>query len=143
MFMSRKGGVPPPLHCVFYITLFYLIAADIVVFLHFLWIIFLIVGALWGRSYPWIKRIHIGGTLFALLIHIAGWYCPLTYLEVWLRRLHDPSQSYAGSFITHYIEKIVYIDLPLKIIFIMTIFLALLSAWMYLHKPGKSRRRNK
>ncbi len=117
-------------------------AADIIVLIHFLWIVFLIFGALWGRRYPWIKRIHIGGILFALLIQIVGWYCPLTYLEAWLRRMHDSSQSYAGSFIAYYIEKIVYIDLSQKMIFIMTILLALVSAWLYLHQPGKSKRRH-
>jgi len=108
------------------------IAADIIVFIHFLWIIFLIFGAVWGRNYPWIKRIHIGGILFALLIQMAGISCPLTYLEFWLRREHDSSRSYAGSFIAYYIEKIVYIDLSPEMIFIMTIFLALSSAWLYL-----------
>ena len=123
--------------------MFYIIAADIVVSLHFLWITFLIIGAFWGRRYKWIKRIHLAGICFAFLMQIIGWYCPLTYLEVWLRRMHDPSQSYAGSFITHYIEKIVYIDLPAEIIFIMTIILALISAWIYLHKPGTLKRSKK
>jgi len=113
--------------------LFYIIAADIVVFIHFLWILFLIFGAVWGRRYPWIKRIHIGGILFAVLIQIAGWYCPLTYLETWLRSMYDSSQSYEGTFIVYYIEKIVYIDLSPVIVFIMTVFLALVSAWLYMH----------
>lgn len=109
----------------------YRIAADITVLLHLLWIIFLMFGALIGRRFQRVKRIHIGGIAFAVVIQIFGWYCPLTHLEVWLRRMHDPSQSYTDSFIIHYIEKIVYIDLNPKIIFTLTILLAVISLWFY------------
>jgi uncharacterized membrane protein len=119
--------------------MFYGIMADVVVFLHFLWIIFLIFGAFIGRRYKWIKRVHIAGLCFALTIQGFGWYCPLTYLEIWLRKMHDPSTSYSGSFIINYVQKIVYIELPAKVILIMTIFLVLMSAWLYLHKPKKVR----
>jgi predicted branched-subunit amino acid permease len=113
----------------------YGILADIVVFLHFLWIIFLIIGAFIGRRYKWVKRVHIVGLGFALTIQGFGWYCPLTYLEVWLRKKQDPSLGYSGSFIANYVEKIVYIDLPPNLILILTIILILMSAWLYLHKP--------
>ena len=121
----------------------YLIAADIVVLLHFSWIIFLIIGAFPGRRYRWIKRIHIGGIFFAFLIQFFGWFCPLTYLEVWFRRMHDSSQKYEGSFIIHYVEKIVYVDLPPKMILILTICIALISALLYLYKPGELKGRHK
>jgi hypothetical protein len=116
----------------------YIIVADIVVFIHFFWIVFLIFGALWGRRYPRIKRIHVGGILFAILIQIVGWYCPLTYLEAWLRSMYDSTHSYKGTFIVHYIEKIVYIDLSPVTVFIMTVFLALVSARLYMHKKNRN-----
>ncbi len=117
--------------------MFYKITADIVVLLHFLWIIFLMFGAFIGRSYKWVKIFHIGGMGFAVLIQILGWYCPLTYLEVWLRERHDLSESYRGSFIINYVQKLVYIELSGKIIFIATIFLVLMSAGIYLYKPRR------
>jgi hypothetical protein len=116
----------------------YRIAADITVILHLLWIIFLITGAFVGRRVAWVKRIHIGGIVFAIVIQIFGWYCPLTHLEIRLRRMQDPSQSYTGSFIIHYIEKIVYINLNPKTIFVFTFFLAAVSLWLYL--PGKFKK---
>ncbi len=114
-----------------------------VVILHFFWIIFLIIGALPGRRSRWIRRIHISGILFAILIQFSGWFCPLTYLEVWLRRMHDSSQQYEGSFIIHYVEKVVYVDLPPKMILIVTICLALISAFVYLYKPGEFKEQHK
>ena len=118
----------------------YRIAADITVLLHFLWIIFLIFGAFIGRRYKWGKRIHTGGIIFALVIQFFGWYCPFTYLEIWLRQMHDPSQSYSGSFIIHYVEKIVYIDLHPKVILVLTIILAVISALLYF--PLKSKKQH-
>lgn len=118
-------------------VMFYLVAADIVVLVHFLWIVFLIFGAFIGRKYKWVKIVHIVGVMFALLIQIFGLYCPLTYIETWLRRMHDPFQSYTGSYIIHYVERIVYIGLSPNVILIMTIFLASVSAWLYLCQPGK------
>ncbi|MBI5409655.1 MAG: DUF2784 domain-containing protein [Nitrospirae bacterium] len=119
----------------------YRIAADITVFVHFLWIIFLIFGAFIGRKHKWVKRAHIGGIIFALVIQFFGWYCPLTHLEIWLRRMHDPSRSYSGSFIIHYIEKVVYLNVSPKAILALTVVLALISIWVYLPTCHKKFRR--
>jgi predicted branched-subunit amino acid permease len=119
--------------------MFYLIAADFVVFLHFLWIVFLVIGAFIGRRYKWIKRLHVTGLAFAIVMQFFNWYCPLTYLEVWLRKKQDPSFGYSGSYIIYYLEKIVYLELPPKVILIMTVILILLSAWIYLHKKEGTR----
>jgi len=115
--------------------MFYVIAADTVVLLHFLWVIFLITGAVFGRRYKWVKRLHIAGIASALTIQIFGWYCPLTYLEVWLRRMHDPSHGYSGSFIINYLDRILYINLPPDLIMVMTVVVAIISFWIYLRKP--------
>lgn len=112
----------------------YRILADLVVLIHFLWIVFLISGAFVGRKCRLIKYLHIGGLGFAFLIQIFGWYCPLTHLEVWLRSKHEPSMGYRGSFIIHYVEKIVYIELQSWIIFLMTLIIAGVSFLLYRSK---------
>ena len=114
--------------------MFYSISADIIVVLHLLWILFLIFGAFPGRRYKWIKVVHIGGVIYALIIQVFGWFCPLTHLEAWLRRMHDPSQSYSGSFIIYYIEKIVYIGISPDIILLLTALIALMSVRVYMRK---------
>jgi len=110
----------------------YKIVADSVVFLHLLWILFLVFGAFFGRKNNMVKIFHLSGLLFALLIQIIGGYCPLTHLEVWLRSKHMPDLVYTGSFIIHYIEKIVYIELSRFMILLLTLFLIGLNAWVYL-----------
>ncbi|MDI6729118.1 MAG: DUF2784 domain-containing protein [Thermodesulfovibrionales bacterium] len=112
----------------------YKILADIVVIIHFLWIVFLIFGAFLGVKYRAVKIFHISGLIFTFIIQIFDWYCPLTHLEVWLRSKHDPALAYTGSFIPHYIEKIVYIELPHYSIFVLTVILCGFNAWFYIKK---------
>jgi hypothetical protein len=117
----------------------YKISADIVVVIHFLWIVFLIFGAFLGVRLKSVKIFHIAGLVFALVIQIFDWRCPLTYLEAWLRAKHDPALAYAGSFIPHYLEKIVYIALPRYTVFVLTIFLCGFNVWMYGRKKKKKK----
>lgn len=112
----------------------YKILADAVVLVHFLWIVFLFFGAFWGVKNKVAKIFHLSGLGFALIIQIFDWYCPLTYLEVWLRSKHSPSLLYAGSFIIHYVEKVVYIDISRFVVFVFTILLCGLNAWLYFRK---------
>jgi hypothetical protein len=114
--------------------MFYRVAADIVVLIHFIWILFLIFGVFIGRKYRAVKIFHGAGLGFAVTMQIFGWYCPLTHLEIWLRRRQDPSHTYSGSFIIYYVEKLVYIELSPKIIFVLTLMMILISAFLYLKK---------
>jgi hypothetical protein len=110
----------------------YKILADFVVLVHFSWIVFLIAGL--GRRYRTIRIFHMAGLGFAVLLQIFGWYCPLTYLEIWLREKHDPSITYKGSFIIHYVEKLVYINLTREMVFVLTLMLVSVSACLYLKR---------
>ncbi len=118
----------------------YRILADIVVFSHFLWILFLIFGVFWGIRNKVIRIAHIAGLAFAIVIQVFDWYCPLTHLEVWLRSKHDPTLSYSGSFIVHYVERIVYLEVSGKLIFILSILLCLINIWLYLSSARKIKR---
>ncbi len=109
----------------------YKILADFVVVIHFLWIVFLFLGAIWGRRYLTIKIFHLSGLAFAIFIQVFNLYCPLTHIEVWLRSKHDPQLAYSGSFIIYYIDKLIYIEVQRYIIFIVTIILCALNILLY------------
>jgi hypothetical protein len=112
--------------------MFYKILADITVFIHFLWILFLIFGAFAGVRSRVIKIFHISGIVLALSFQLLNWYCPLTYLEAWLRAQHSPAHTYTGSFIVHYMEKIVYLEVSRTMIFVLTVIIGVLNVGIYL-----------
>jgi hypothetical protein len=116
----------------------YKILADVVVLIHFLWILFLFLGAFWGIKNKVVRIFHLAGLAFAFIIQVFGWYCPLTYLEAWLSSRHNPSLAYTGSFIIHYVEQIVYIELSRSLIFILTLVLCALNLWLYSKKKRSS-----
>jgi len=109
----------------------YKLLADAVVLIHFLWILFLFFGATVGAKYRVLRILHLSGLAFALITEILGWYCPLTYLEVWLRSKHDPHLAYTGSFIIHYVEKMIYLELSRMPIVIGTVILVGFNVWFY------------
>lgn len=114
----------------------YLAAADLVVLIHLLWIVFLIVGALPGARWPWVKWTHLGALVFSVVLQLFGWVCPITHLEVWLRQAGGAT-PYEGTFIRHYLESLVYARLPPTAIFLGTLVVIGVSLWVYF---GRRRR---
>lgn len=112
----------------------YKILADAVVLVHLLWIVFLFIGAVWGRKYLTVKIVHLSALAFAFILELFDWLCPLTHLEVWLRAKHNPALTYTGSFIIHYIEQIIYLDISRTLVFAGTIVLVGLNLWIYRKK---------
>ncbi len=107
------------------------VLADIIILVHLLWILFLIGGAYWGRKNGVVILVQGTGLIFAVTSQILGWYCPLTHLEVWLREKQGTAQVYPGSFIAHYAERLVYVDISPAIIFVSTIVLIIVNMWIY------------
>ena len=108
----------------------YIIAADFVVAIHFGWILFLIGGAFIGRRVRWVMWTHLAALGYSVLLQAFSWICPLTYLELWLWN-RTPAGSYSGSFIAHYLEKLIYMDIPRGLVFALTGVVIVTSAVVY------------
>jgi hypothetical protein len=109
----------------------YKVLADLTVVLHSLWIVFLFLGALGGVRSRWVKIFHLSGLCFAILIQIFDWYCPLTYLEIYLRGRHEPATAYSGDFLIRYLEQVVYLQVPHYAIAIGTVLLVGINLLIY------------
>ncbi len=107
------------------------LAADAVVVIHLLWILFIIAGALIGRRIAWVKWVHVGALIFGVLLQVFHWICPLTHFEYWLRLQHDPSLAYTGDFIAHYAERLVYLRVPPEVTLGVLLVIVGLSGWAY------------
>ena len=89
----------------------YRLVIDLVIVLHFLWIIFILFGFLLALKYLKVSFVHIAGLAFTLILNLGGWYCPLTHLENYLHRLYAPQLLYEGSFVTINLQKLIYLEL--------------------------------
>jgi len=84
------------------------IAADLVVLLHFCFILFVVLGGFLVLQWPRVAWIHLPAAAWGAFIELSGFViCPLTPLEQALR-LAGGGSDYAGGFIDHYIVPLIY-----------------------------------
>lgn len=83
--------------------------ADVVVVVHFGFVVFIAVGGLLAWRWPRLLWPHVASVLYGAGIVVIGWDCPLTPLEKHLRELAG-EEGYEGGFIDRYIEGVIYPD---------------------------------
>jgi hypothetical protein len=81
--------------------------ADLVLTLHFAFVLFVILGGLLALRWPRVTWIHVPVALYGALIEFAGFVCPLTPLENHFRQ-RGGEAGYGGGFIDHYITATIY-----------------------------------
>ena len=127
----------------------YLLAADALLFLHLLVVIFIVAGLLlvyagglrgwsWVRN-PWFRIIHLIAIGVVVVQAWAGELCPLTVWEQGLR-LRAGGVAYSGSFIAHWLGELLYYEAPMWVFALCyTVFGALVLAAWYLVRPRPLR----
>lgn len=81
--------------------------ADLVVVVHFGFIVFALFGALLALRWPGVLWVHAPAALWAVAIELAGWICPLTPLENSLRSAGGAA-GYPGGFVERYLLAVIY-----------------------------------
>jgi len=87
----------------------YRLLADIVTVLHLAFVAFVLLGGLLVLRWRGSIWIHGPAVLWGAVVEWAGWVCPLTPLENWLR-LKGHVRGYAGGFVEHYLVPVLYPD---------------------------------
>tara|TARA_Y100000590_G_scaffold64613_1_gene69623 strand:+ start:252 stop:620 length:369 start_codon:yes stop_codon:yes gene_type:complete len=85
----------------------YEIAANLILIVHFIFILFVVFGALLFFASTKIIFIHIPAFIWGTYIELTNSICPLTYLENWLLQKANLT-TYSESFIQNYLLPIVY-----------------------------------
>ena len=99
----------------------FLLAADAILFVHMLFAAFVVLGLLsifigkwlsWGWvCNPWFRMLHLAGITVVVLQSWLGIICPLTTWEM-LLRVKAGNANYVGSFISHWLEVLLYYQAP-------------------------------
>lgn len=85
--------------------------AILVIAIHAAWLVLIIFGAFWTRRRPVWGGLHVLALVWAILVEVGPWPCPLTLAEVYFETRAGEA-AYRGSFVLHYLEAIVYPYLP-------------------------------
>ncbi len=125
----------------------YRLLADGVLLLHLGFILFVVFGALLvARRRRWLP-VHLAAAGWGVLVEATGAICPLTWAELYFRRLAGEA-GYQGGFIDHYLVPLIY---PAGLTRGMQIGLgvgvlamnAVLYAWIRGRRPTQARRRGR
>lgn len=120
----------------------YLAAADALLFTHVLFVAFVIVALIlilaggffswsWVRN-AWFRTVHLIGIVVVVLQSWLGVTCPLTIWEMELRS-EAGDVVYAGSFISHWLEELLYFQAPgwVFVVCYTTFGLLVLLSWFW------------
>jgi|SRR5689334_9473671 len=85
----------------------YLLLADAIMLVHFLFVLFVIFGALLILRWPWIVWVHAPALTWGAIVEIRGMVCPLTPLESRLRLLGG-EPGYVQDFLAQWLLTVLY-----------------------------------
>jgi hypothetical protein len=105
--------------------------ADLVLLVHFAFVLFVILGGFLALRWHQLAYVHIPVAIYGIAIEVIGFVCPLTPLEIWLRR-QGGGAGYEGGFIEHYITAALYPSgLTRTIQFVLAALVLLINAAAY------------
>lgn len=129
----------------------YLLAADLLLFSHVLFVAFVVLGLAliligklfdwtWVRN-PWFRTTHLAAISIVVLQSWAGLICPLTTWEMSLRERAGDA-VYSGSFISHWLESLLYYQAPAWMFAVCyTVFaIAVAASWFWVRPRSFDRR---
>lgn len=128
----------------------YQLLADAVLALHVAVVVFVVAGVVLViagnlRRWQWVNALsfrlaHLAAIGFVVAESWLGWTCPLTTLEMWLRaKAFAP--TYAGGFIEHWLQRLLYYDAPAWVFTLgYSLFgLLVLATWWYFPPTPRKR----
>ena len=105
--------------------------ADVLVVLHFLFILFVAAGGMLVLYRPRWAILHLPAVIWGAAVELCGWICPLTPLENYCRRLAGDA-GYSGDFIEHYLLPLIYPEnLTMKMQYILGGLVIVVNLFFY------------
>src|SRR5438270_13049842 len=114
--------------------------AACVLFLHMLFILWVVFGALLTVSRPISRWLHIGSLVWGILTELLPWPCPLTMLENWLEAKAGV-EPYQGGFLFHYLDSLVYPDMSATVLTVAGVIVCALNLAFYGRQLCRARLR--
>lgn len=114
--------------------------ADATVVLHLAFVVFVVLGGLLVLRWPRIAWLHLPAAVWGAWVEFAGWMCPLTPLENWLRE-RGGEAAYTTSFVERYLMPALYPSaLSREVQWALGAFVVIVNAAVYLTTVRRRRR---
>ncbi len=110
----------------------YRILADLVLILHFCFVLFVIFGGLFVVRRRWVAFLHLPAVIWGIFVECFFWACPLTTLENLFRQLGGES-GYPDGFIDYYISAVLYARISPQFRITLALLLIGLNLLVYWH----------
>lgn len=126
----------------------YQFLADTILLLHFGIVLFVILGLpviLAGNRFGWSwvnslwwRLAHLAAIGVVILQAWLGQYCALTEIESTLRQ-HAGQTGYERSFIEHWVQRVLYYEMPMGVFTVVYTCFGLLVAWAWWRFPPRTK----
>ncbi|MBW7902114.1 MAG: DUF2784 domain-containing protein [Rhodocyclaceae bacterium] len=116
--------------------------ADLVVAVHFAFIVFAVAGGALVLRRPRLAWLHLPAVLWGAAVVAFGWICPLTPLENRLRAAAGEA-GYTGDFVERYLVPLIYppgLTRELQILLGVGLLLLNLGVYLRLWRRGRPRK---
>ena len=119
------------------------LAADAVLLVHLMFILFVLLGAAMSLRWRWMPFIHLPAAAWGFFVEVTGRICPLTYLENYFR-LQAGQSGYAESFIEHYLLAVIYPagltrEIQFALAGLVVVINAAIYGWLWFQRRGAQR----
>jgi hypothetical protein len=108
----------------------YQVLAECVLGLHLAFILWVAFGAFVVHRLPRLRWLHVPCLVWGVMAELTPWPCPLTLLENWLE-VRAGVEPYHAGFLLHYLDKLVYPDIPPTLLTVVGVIICLLNLGYY------------
>lgn len=112
--------------------------ADLVLILHFCFVLFVVFGGLLALRRRYILWLHFPAIFWGILVEFFQLPCPLTDLENWFKRLGG-EQGYEGGFIEYYVSAILYAHVTPQLQMMLGFALIFINSLIYFYVFRRAR----
>lgn len=116
--------------------------AGVVLAIHLSWILWVVFGAFLTRRSNFLTAFHLVSLIWGIVVELSPLPCPLTMAEDFFERKAGAA-TYQGSFLVHYLDRLVYPDLPVMMLVSAGVAIRVLNlgvyGWRYLRTRMRVR----
>ncbi|MBY8860165.1 DUF2784 domain-containing protein [Nocardia sp. CA2R105] len=117
----------------------YRLLADATVLVHFLFVVYVVVGGYFAWQWRWTIWTHLAAFGWGFSTVLFNISCPLTHLENWSRERSGEAPLPASGFIDHYITGVFYPRDALDLVRVLVVIAVALSWAGYVWLPRHHR----